>query len=158
MAEVARESTSRARMIFIVLLLANVLFFAYASVAPNDPSAASTRVEELQINPGRIKLGGSAVRGPAGHGAGAPDGKNAAYRACLEWGPFAASDLGRADSALARLALAQPPVQRPIADAGASKRYAYYVREPDAGAVAQFTELQRGFPGTSIKAAPCPFN
>ena len=41
-------------------------------------------------------------------------------------------------------------------EAAGGKRYAYYVREPDAGTVAQIAELQRGFPGTDIKAGPCP--
>lgn len=158
MPEAAREGIARPRMIFVVLLLANALFFAYASLAPDNRATTAARIAELEINPGRIKLGASAVRGPGGHGADAPGAKSAARQACLEWGPFTAPEVKRAESALARLGLANAPVQRPIADAGATKRFAYYVREPDAGAVAQFAELQRGFPGTQIKAGPCPFD
>jgi hypothetical protein len=151
-----RETVSpRLRIVLIVLVLANVLLFGYASLAPDNRSTAAKRIEELQINPGRIKLKGAATRGPAGQAA-APS-KSTAYRACLEWGPFAAPDAGRAESALGRLALAQTPVQRPVADSGGAKRFAYFVREPDASTVAQIAELQRGFPGTEIKAGPCPF-
>jgi hypothetical protein len=47
-------------------------------------------------------------------------------------------------------------MQRNLGESGGARRYAYYVREPDAGTVAQIAELQRSFPGTDIKAGPCP--
>ena len=140
------------RLAVVVLVVANLMALAYALLAPDPRAGAASRIEELQINPGRIKLMGSATRGPGGSAA----GKAGAYRACLEWGPFAGADTGKADSALARLALAQPPVQRPLSEVGGVRRYAYFVREPDAGIVAQIAELQRAFPGTEIKAGPCP--
>lgn len=157
MSEEKKSRIPRLRMIFIALAVANVLFFAYAGFAPDTRSTAASRIEELQINPGRIKLMGAATRGPAGQAGGAQSSKSGAYRACLEWGPFASSDIGHAESALARFSLAQTPIQRPIPDSGGAKRFAYYVREPEAGTVAQIAELQRGFPGTEIKAGPCPF-
>lgn len=147
------------RVLFLALLVANVMFFAYAYIGQDTRTTAATRIEELQINPGRITLKGAATRGPGGQaarGRGASSGP--VYRACLEWGPFAAADAAKAESALAELSLPQSPVQRPVSDSGGSKRFAYFVREPDAGIVAQIAELQRGFPGTEIKAGPCPFS
>ena len=140
------------RIVVIALVVANLMAFAYAVFAPDPRARAGTRVEELQINPGRIKLMGSATRGPGG----SASGKAGAYRACVEWGPFTGADIAKADSALARLVLAHPPVQRPLSEVGGVKRYAYFVREPDAASVAQIAELQRAFPGTEIKAGPCP--
>ena len=101
----------RLRMIFIVLALTNLLFLVYAILFPDNVSTAAKRIEELQINPGRIKLMGTATRGPAGQGG--VTSKSTAYRACLEWGPFSGLDLGRAESALTRLALAQPIENHP---------------------------------------------
>ena len=142
------------RMILITLIVANVMFFAYSVLTPDTRAQAGTRIEELQINPGRIKLMGSATRGPGGQAVN-DKGARSGYRACLEWGPFAASDIGRAETALGRLALPQPAVQRPAADSG-GRRVVYFVREPDAATVAQIAELQRSFAGTEIKAGPCP--
>jgi hypothetical protein len=135
-----------------MLIVANIMFFAYTALTPDTRAQAGTRIEELQINPGRIKLMGTATRGP-GSQAGAKSDK---YRACVEWGPFSGADVAKADSALARLSLPRPPVQRPLSEAGGTKRFAFFVREPDAAIVAQIAELQRGFPGTEIKAGPCP--
>ena len=131
------------RMIFIALLMANVLFFAYSFIGRDNRTTAASRIEELQINPGRIKLLRTATRGPGGL---------AAKSACLEWGPFAGPDTGKAEAALGRLGLQQPPVQRTLGEAGGVKRFAYFVREPDAATVARIAELQRNFAGTEIKA------
>jgi hypothetical protein len=138
-------------LIFVTLIVANVLFFGYQVLTPDTRARAGSRIEELEINPGRIKLLGSATRGGGGQAA---SGKGA-YRACLEWGPIAAADIGRAENALAKLPLAQPAVQRPLPEGG-GRRFSYFVREPDAALVAQIAELQRAFPGTEIKAGPCP--
>lgn len=143
------------RLMLVVLVVANVMVFAYSALTPDTRAQAGTRIEELQINPGRIRLLGSAMRGP-GAQAGTGGGRSGYYRACLEWGPFSGQDLQRADGALSRLALPQPPVQRALEEPGGSKRYAYYVREPEAEVVARIAELQRAFPGTAIKAGPCP--
>ena len=151
----SERSNVSLRLMVVVLIVANVMVFAYSMLAPNPGVQAATRIEELQINPGRIHLLGSATRGPGGQ-AGTSSGRSGYYRACLEWGPFAGADVGKADSALARLGLPQPPLQRPLSEADGVKRYAYYVREPDAVVVAQVAELQRTFPGTAIRAGPCP--
>ncbi len=136
-----------ARLVFFVLLLANVLFFAYARLSLGNRAAAASRIEDLQINPARIKLMNAATRGPGGQ---------AAKSACLEWGPFGVIEAGKAEVALGRLELPRPPMQRTLGESAGAKRYAYYVREPDAATVARIAELQRGFPSTQIKAGACP--
>jgi hypothetical protein len=136
-----------AKAVIIALAVVNVLFFAYARFVLDTRNAAASRIDDLQINPGRIKLLNTATRGPGG---GVPKS------ACLEWGPFTGVDTAKVDAALGRIALTHPALQRTIGEGGGGKRYAYYVREPDAGTVAQIAELQRSFPGTDIKAGPCP--
>ena len=136
-----------AKAVFVALVVANVLFFAYARLSLDTRAGAASRIEDLQINPGRIKLLNAATRGPGG---GAPKS------ACLEWGPFSGPDTAKVEAALGRLGLPRPPLQRSLGEAGGVKRYAYYVREPEAATVAQIAELQRSFPGTNIKAGPCP--
>jgi hypothetical protein len=143
----SEKRSVNARLIFIALVVANVLFFAYARLSLDSRNAAAARIEDLQINPARITLLKTATRGPGGL---------APKSACLEWGPFAVVDAGRAEVALGRLGLPRPPLQRTLGEAAGAKRFAYYVREPDAATVAQIAELQRGFPGTEIKAGPCP--
>ena len=147
----------RLRLAFVALVIANVMVLAYQVFAPDPRVTAAARIEELQINPGRIKLRDAASRGPGSQTAGAArSGSGTSYRACLEWGPFSGPDVSKADSALARLTLAHPPLQRPLSEIDGVKRYAYFVREPDAAIVAEIADLQKTFPGTQIKAGPCP--
>ena len=225
----AERNEATMRMIALALIAANVLFFIYARFAM-DGRASAARIQQLQINPERIKVIAAATRAPGG--AEVQANAAGAFRACLQWGPLVGPSLARAESALARLELAQPPVQRAVADAGGYwvyippirnrdpeqtlsevralgvvdafvvqdpakwrgaislgifkteqaarafltgiqqrgvtaavaerrenffKSFAYFVREPDTATVAQFAELQRAFPGTEIRAAPCPF-
>ncbi|MGZ8209083.1 MAG: hypothetical protein ACXW2I_17640 [Burkholderiales bacterium] len=143
------------RVLFFGLLTANALVFAYWLLRPDTQRAAAARIEELQINPARIRLLGAATRG-GGQGAQPKAASKAASpRACLEWGPFSGTEIAGAESALAALALAQPPVQRALPDVNGEKRVAYLVREPDTATVGHIAELQRNFAGTEIKAVPC---
>ena len=103
------------RFVLIALVAANVLLFAYSRFA-FDSRASASRIEQLQINPERIKVMAAATRGPGGQQAQGADA--AAFRACLQWGPLVGPSLARAEAALAQLELAQPPVQRAVADAG----------------------------------------
>ena len=144
----SEERKVGARLTFFVLGIANVLFFAYWWVSLESRTTAASRIEELQINPDRIRILSAAARGPGGVPAKA---------ACLEWGPFAAGDVTRAEGALARLRLPQPAVQHSETIGGANQ-FVYLVREPDAGTVARVAEMQREFPATQIKAKPCPPN
>ena len=135
------------RLLFFVLLLANAAFFAYGFFNSDARTAAIARIQELQINPGRIKLMGTASRGPGGQ---------TPKAACLEWGPFAATEGAKAEAALAAVGLRQVPIQRTVGEQDGIKRVAYFVREPDSASVARIADLQRTFPGTAIKAGPCP--
>ncbi|HSG66920.1 MAG TPA: hypothetical protein VLD39_18070, partial [Gammaproteobacteria bacterium] len=36
------------------------------------------------------------------------------------------------------------------------KQVVFYIREPDEPLVAKLAEIQRNYPGTSMRAAPCP--
>jgi len=152
----SEASKGNLRLLLAALIVANVLFLAYQLFTPETRATASSRIEELQINPGRIKLQGAATRGPGAQTANGKGSKGAPYRACLEWGPFPAAEIAKAESALQRLTLPQTPLQRPLSEVGGVKRFAYFVREPDADIVARIAELQREFPGTDIKAGPCP--
>lgn len=142
----AERSLARLRVTAIALAALNVLFFAYIFFS-GDERAAARRIEQLQINPERIKIVAAATRGPGG--AQAPDRK---LGACLQWGPLAGDAVSRADAALAELDLPQPPLQRRLQN----DRFAYLLREPDAGTIAKVAELQRSYPGSDLRAVPCP--
>ena len=141
------------RLLIVALVLSNIGLLVYIVLTPDPSSSTASRIEALQINPGRIKVLGAASRGPATV---AKSDKGGAQGACLEWGPFAAPELSKVDVALGRLALSRPPEQRALGDESGAKRYAYFLREPHANVVAQIAELQRGFPQTAIRAVPCP--
>jgi cell division septation protein DedD len=98
------------RAFFLLLVLANLLFFAYVNVAP-DRGAVESQIPLLQISPDKIKLLGAA----GGAAPEKPPAKppvttaTAAPTVCLEWGVFAGPDVARAENAIARLEL--PPAQ-----------------------------------------------
>lgn len=106
------------RLLFLLLVLANVVFYAYAFVARQQGSASS-QISLLQINPEKIRIikatGAAASEKPQSAAqAKAPPG----LAACLEWGPFAGPDAARAAAAITRLELPQPLMQRVVADVG----------------------------------------
>jgi len=143
------EGFKKSAMLTLVLMLitANVLFFVYTRIVADDRDRSALHLHALQINPARIKLVTAGTRSTAGE---------MDKSACLEWGPLAVSDVAQAEAALKMLLLPQAPLQRKLADANGVARVAYYVREPDAGIVGRIAELARTFPGTQIKAGPCP--
>ena len=112
------------RALFLLLVLANLLFFAWVQVTREGADAGS-RISELQIAPEKIrqlkapapsvpakpKVPGKAIP-PA------PKTTAAAPAACLEWGVFAGPTVAKAESALARLELPAVQVDRAVADAG----------------------------------------
>ena len=134
------------RMVAIALLVLNVLFFVYGQFAGED-RAVARRIEQLQINPERIKIVAAATRGP-----GSAPADPSAFRACLQWGPLAGTAVGRAEAALAELSLSQAPLQRRLQN----ERFAFLLREPDSATIARVAELQRAYPGTELRAVPCP--
>jgi hypothetical protein len=113
------------RFALIALVAANALVFLYWRFAL-DTGAAGARIEKLQINAERVKLIAAATRGPGGQQAQSTDGAGA-FRACLQWGPLIGPSLARAEAALGKLELAQPPIQRAVADAGG---YWVYIPPP----------------------------
>lgn len=156
-ANTTERKAVRTRLLLVALVIANAMLLAYQVFTPDPRAGAAARIEELQINPGRIKLRDSASRGPGSQAAaGAKSSRGQSYRACVEWGPFTGAEVSKADSALARITLTHPALQRPLADVAGVKRFAFFLRDPDAATVAEITELQRAFPGTEIKAGPCP--
>jgi hypothetical protein len=131
----------------LMLITANVLFFAYTRIVADERDRSALHLQALQINPARIKLVSAGTRSVSGE---------MDKSACLEWGPLALIDLAQAETSLRSLELPQTPLQRRFADANGVARVAYYVRDPNAAIVARIAELARSFPGTQIKAGSCP--
>lgn len=107
------------RLLFLLLVLANLAFFAYAQMTRERTDAAS-RIPALQIQPDRIRLIGrgddaAKAQTPANP---SPSSAAAIPAACLEWGGFAGSEAARADAALEHLDLPRTQVQRTVTDAG----------------------------------------
>ena len=102
------------RLVFLLLLLANVGVFAYIRFLESRQGPAS-QIPLLQIAPEKIKL----LR-PSAQGAGSKEKSGAtrpaAAMACLEWGSFGADDAPRAAAALASLALDDKVTQRETSD------------------------------------------
>lgn len=102
------------RTLFLLLLLANAVFYAYAYVA-RERGAAETAGPELQINAEKIRII-KRVENAVGSGSKALAAADMPA-ACLEWGVMAGSDIARADAALAQLELPAGSVQRVMLDA-----------------------------------------
>jgi hypothetical protein len=113
------------RTLFLLLVLANIVFFAYAHVAREDAGAAS-EMRQLQIEPEKIRPLTAPEPPPAfkpgttrkGRASALPKAAFAAPAACLEWGFFAGPAVARAEAALAALRLPAGQVGRSVTDAG----------------------------------------
>ena len=111
------------RALFLLLVLANLVFFAYAHVAREGVGAGSS-IEGLQIAPERIKLLKAAGQAPADKpkapGKAIPPAPRISLSpaACLEWGVFAGPAVTKAETALAQLPLAPGQLDRVVTDAG----------------------------------------
>lgn len=86
------------RTVFLLLVLANLLFYAYAQLARQ--SGIERELPLLQIRPESIRV----LRAAQAPRARAP--------ACIEWGPFAGGDAARAEAALAELEAAGARLER----------------------------------------------
>lgn len=110
------------RALFLLLVLANLVFFAYAHVA-REGAGAGNPIQQLQIAPEKIKLLKAAGKAPADKpkapGKFIPPAPkvSAAPAACLEWGIFAGPAVARAETALAQLQLSAGQVERAVTDA-----------------------------------------
>lgn len=107
------------RLLFLMLVLANVVFYSYAFVA-KPPGGAASQIPLLQINPEKIRVVKAMGAGAPGRPQPADQAKAPPPRpaVCLEWGLFAGPDVARAAAAIARLQLPQTLVQRVVADVG----------------------------------------
>jgi hypothetical protein len=92
------------RTLFLLLVLANLAFYAYAFVARERGPARSAA--ELQISADRVRIVKPAV-----------DKTSSGPSACLEWGVMAGAEIARAEAALARLELPTGSMHRVLADA-----------------------------------------
>ena len=111
------------RAFFLLVLLANLAFFAWAnffseSDTQSDPRPLSRQVapEKLRVLPSTISGRTPPVVAPAKPAAETPSPQAAATKACLELGAFMAADLARASEALAPLSLGARLSQRQVDD------------------------------------------
>ncbi len=98
------------RTLLLLLLLANLGFFAYHHLTgANDEAAA--QIALLQISPERIGTVAAGTVSPVPGNAG-----ETVPAACVEWGVFGGAEVARADAAIAALALPADVLQRRVAD------------------------------------------
>lgn len=104
------------RLLFLILLLANVMAFGYIRYEEGR-AGADAQIALLQISPDKVKL--------LKPGAPPAERKDKAAVAtpqpglvCLEWGSFAADDIARAEAALANFALGDKLSQRDSGENG----------------------------------------
>ena len=103
------------RLLFLILLLANLIAFAYIRYAESR-AGVDAQFALLQISPEKVKL--LKPRGKDKAAAALPSSPPQPALACLEWGSFTAADAPRAAAALARFDLADKLSQREVSDAG----------------------------------------
>ena len=100
------------RLFFLLLLLANLAFFAWARYfSPIDASADPLPLAR-QIDPGKLKILAPASKPAAGAPADAVPAAATASAGCLEWGSFTLADLPKAQKALEPLALGERLAER----------------------------------------------
>jgi sporulation related protein len=120
------------RAFFLLLVLANLVFYAYAQVA-REGGGVDRQLPLLQVAPEKIKLLNAEgklppdKRPPARKPKPAPAPKVAtvAPAACLEWGVFTGPGVAKAEAALAQLDLPAAQIERTVTDASG-----YWVHMP----------------------------
>jgi hypothetical protein len=99
------------RTLFLLLVLANVVFFAWARYVSPPEAGADPMPLARQIEPEKLKVitpGEPMVPAPAA----ARPAPSAAVAKCMEWGSFTIADASRAEKALEPLALGPRLTQR----------------------------------------------
>jgi hypothetical protein len=136
------------RTVVLLLLLANLTFFAYARL-----DSGSSGETSQQVQPDKIKL-----LTPQQVAALGPDKTAALPDVCVEWGPFNDSDRARAIADLEPLALGRLLTQRRIESSPPAKGGAtlLVIRDPSAQVVARLRELATVYPSADMKAGGCP--
>lgn len=117
------------RLLFLLLILANLMFFAYVQVAGEGASIES-RIAALQISPERIRLlrkgGGPAAEAAKRVGQSIPPVlAPKAPSICLEWRNLGGPDVARAENALGELGIEPARIERVVVDA-----HGYWVHMP----------------------------
>ncbi len=125
---------STMRMLLLVLLFANLGFFAWHYLAGETDEAAA-QIAALQISPEKIVpvavetvsavTPASKSVASTGSATSAAAAANAVPAACVEWGPFTGPEVARADTVVAALALPAAVTQRRVTDVDA-----YWVHIP----------------------------
>lgn len=113
------------RAFFLLLVFANLAFFAYGRVAL-EGAGPESRIPQLQVAAERIRLINAAERAPAAKPrtpgkavpSTPPKTASAVPAACLEWGTFAGPGAAKAELALAELQVAPGQIERVVIDAG----------------------------------------
>jgi hypothetical protein len=98
------------RLLFLILLLANVIAYGWIRHAESR-AGADAQFPLLQINPEKMRL-----RKPGEPAAGRGNAAAQAAPACLEWGAFAADDAPRAEAALVNFELGDKVSRRENSD------------------------------------------
>ena len=99
------------RLLFLILLLANVAAFGYIRYAEGR-AGADAQNSLLQISPDKVKLLKLPAPPATPREGGSAAGQPQSALVCLEWGGFAAQDAVRAATALARFDLGDKLSQR----------------------------------------------
>ncbi|MBX3649777.1 MAG: SPOR domain-containing protein [Burkholderiales bacterium] len=99
------------RILFLLLLFANLGFFAYHHLTGTSDEAAA-QIALLQISPERISTVAAGTAVPASANA----SSQTVAAACVEWGLFGGAEVARADAALAALGLPADALQRRTSD------------------------------------------
>jgi len=140
------------RALFLLLVAANLAFFAWLFYVSPPDSGRDPRPMTQQLEPHKLRI--LPQEADATRAAQAPKAA-ASPAACLEWGGFAASDAPRAGQALAALALGERLGQRKAEDsAGAQPKVWFQVRGVDAALQGRLKDIAAGFAGTELKDCP----
>jgi hypothetical protein len=98
------------RLLFLLVVLANVAAYAYIRYAESR-AGADAQIALLQISPDKVKLVKAGAVPPA-----ANREKTALSLVCVEWGPFDAGAAARAAAALGGLGLGERLMRRDAGD------------------------------------------
>ena len=104
------------RTLFLLLVLANCMFFAWDRYL-RAPVSAEEHMQKVQLAPEKIRLVVNTPGASAAAAAAAAAGKAVAPAACMEWGAFSGAAVARADAVITELALPADQVKRVLADA-----------------------------------------
>ena len=98
------------RALFLLLLLANLAFFAWASYLAQPDSGIDTRPFHRQISPHKLPIVAPPKAGPANRAAAPAQPAGA----CLEWGSFTLANVAAAKQLLRPLALGERLSERQV--------------------------------------------